>query len=178
MTSRTTTLLLLFLFASSQFLFGGVVTLDIWNDFAWPPVQGQNSTSNPPWTITTATTTYFVIVDGYNSGDRFEAFDNAVSLGQTTASTTNFSGCVGGDTPTNCLQDSNFSHGVFALSAGSHSLTIGVTENPWNSGGAWFAVLSRDPLGSSVPEPATFVLSGAGLLAAAALARRRQRASR
>jgi hypothetical protein len=175
--------LLVFLFCALG-AFAGPVNLDQWYGFAWSgtalplatygydTASADASVLNPgdsPWTITLTAPAYLVLVDGYSSGDRFEAFDGAVSLGLTSLVAAGAQECAGGDGPIHCLADNRFSSGSFLLGVGDHSLSI-TTVSGSTSGAAWFEV---DEVDAGIPEPST--LSLVGLAGFAILAWRRQR---
>jgi hypothetical protein len=136
------------------------------------PVADQSIDS--PWTFSGAANIF--ILDLFAAGDRFELFDNSVSLGQTSVP-----GQTGG-----CDEDiacaiaaasggNSYSWGFFSVGAGSHSLTIQTVDSPFQGGAAVFAVGDfSNPVGG-VPEPATVGMMGGGLGLLAALARRIRR---
>jgi hypothetical protein len=87
------------------------ISVDTWYGFSWSgtgagaTVNGFATSStttpitnpgDPAWTIDSATTLYLVIVDGFLSEDQFEAFNNLISLGLTSAPTPGSTECVGG----------------------------------------------------------------------------------
>jgi hypothetical protein len=123
--------------------------------------------SAPPWTFNGSATLF--VLDLFNHGDRFEAFDGGVTLGITSAIINDGVNACDGDIAC-AIGDNGYSRASFNLGAGSHSLTFMVNQNALNtSGGA--AVFS---VSSPVPEPATYVLIGLGL-ALVGLARARPR---
>jgi hypothetical protein len=129
------------------------------------PVAEQ--TSAPPWTFTGPA--IVTLTDLFERGDRFELFDNGLAVGLTSVPVndgTTTCAALGTDIR-NCLADPTYSHGVFSLGGGAHSLTIQVTQNAVNTtgGAAVFQV--------AIPEPVTFVLLGAGFLALGLLRRQR-----
>ena len=63
------------------------------------------------------------------------------------------------DDPELALLDFGFSSRSFLWAPGSYSITIQVSDSPWGKGDAFFKVGSV-----SVPEPATLLLLGSGLL--------------
>ena len=136
------------------------------------PSSGGNSqfAAAPPWTfVLGAGGGAFTVTDAFNRTDRFEIFDNLASLGLTSAPSGS-GNC--GDNPVPCLADPLASHGIFALGAGAHSITI---NNLIGTGGAaYFRVDASTP----VPEPATLGLLGLGVLALGAKARAHRRQAR
>jgi YVTN family beta-propeller protein len=115
--------------------------------------------ADAPWTFTLAAGTPFTVVDAFQSGDRYEVFDFGTSLGETSAPV---AGIDCGADPVVCHASGKMSSRVYALAAGAHSITIGVTAGGTATG--YFRI----------PEP-----SGAGALALACLAllARRRRAA-
>lgn len=114
----------------------------------------------PPWTFTGAA--YLIVTDAFASLDRFQVFDNAVSLGLTSDPTPG--GSCSSD-PAVCLLDPHYSQGMFLLGEGSHSITMSQTLNQF-SGAGFFRV-------DAVPEPTTWLLVGSPLLVFGLLRRRR-----
>jgi hypothetical protein len=133
------------------------------------PVSEQGSTS--PWTFSGAAVLF--VIDVGHQGDRFQAFDNNVSLGLTTdvGNPPNVSPC-GFDIGC-AIADSGYSRGTFALGSGDHSITLDLIQNAGTTigGNAFFSV---GPSAAGVPEPGTFGLLGLGF-AACAVARFRRR---
>jgi hypothetical protein len=126
--------------------------------------------SAPPWTFTGPGVVS--LTDLFARGDRFELFDAGVPVGSTSVPTNDgLETCPSsGSDILACLADPTYSHGVFAVGAGAHSLTIEVIQNAegTDSGAAVFQLAS-----ASVPEPGTVTLFGAGLVAFGLLLRRR-----
>jgi len=127
---------------------------------------------DPLWTITTATYTFFRVLDGGHQGDTFTLFDNGNSVGSTSATPNDPNHPCGGvedvntyANPAACWNDPLMSRGVFLLAPGSHSLTV--TWDQRVAGGdstlQWFEIgVAPTP---SVPEPSTVLLLGSGLTA-------------
>ena len=106
----------------------------------------------PPWTFTAPTV--LEVTDAFPSGDRLQVLDFGSVLGLTWTPTGN-SNC--GDDPVVCLATPDMSIGSFALPAGNHSVTIIPTVAPSGGGSGY-------PRASTVPEPGTWILLGAGLV--------------
>jgi len=120
-----------------------------------------------PWVITLATDNHsLTITDMETSGDQFTLYDNGHLLG-TTSAPCDF--CEYGMTSVaGALADSNYSHGVFGLFAGTNVIT-GTFDGVVGTGDFVFEV--------STPEPVTLSLFGAGLVGAAAIGMRRKKKS-
>lgn len=111
---------------------------DTWQPFGF---GGVGSTVGP-FDFTSLVPVRLKVTDGYLIGDRFEIFDNAVSLGQT--STPAASGDCGSD-PDICYADPNTSHASILLPPGSHSITITATASPFGGGGAFYRLTEETP---------------------------------
>lgn len=171
---------LLAVFATSTPAAATPITPSGWYGFEWGgtlPVGTSGAATfaeftpvaNPggsPWTFTLTDPTNLVVVDGFLSSDRFEAFNFGVSLGLTSLVAAGEGECAGGNDPLTCLADSRFSSGVFLLAPGNYQLTIQAVAG-LTSGGSYFGFQSV-----SVPEPASIALLAIG--AAGALVRRRR----
>jgi len=136
---------------------------------------------NPAWTFTSVGPVIWRILDGGHQGDTFDAFDNGVPLGVTSPTAIDANHACANDltgpgtNPAACWNDPLMSRGQFQLGAGAHSLTIVWDQRVpgGNSTLQWFELQS----GSIVPEPAAFLMVGAGSVCVAMI-RRRPRAKR
>ena len=126
---------------------------------ACEPSSSGNSVEagDPAWTFVSTSPVVVTITDAFFSGNSFELFDSGSLAGSTPSVNIGYS-C--GDDPAVCLLDPNFSHAVFALGAGDHSLTIDALDSPFGGGAAYFRV---DAQATAVPEPGTFMLLTLGL---------------
>jgi PEP-CTERM motif len=115
----------------------------------------------PAWTFTSSDPIALTVTDAFQSGDQFEIFDFGVSLGFTSVPAR---GVNCGSDPLTCLATPGISTGVFALNAGAHSLTINAVNDSFGAG--YFQA-------SAVPEPASLLLFGSGLVGIVARLRRR-----
>jgi hypothetical protein len=108
------------------------------------------------------------VTDAFLNGDVFDIFDFGVLIGSTSAVGTG--GACGSD-PEVCFADPLISSGIFALAAGSHSLTITPSASPFGAGAAYFRVDEAKP----VPESASTVsILAFGALGAGSMLKRKQ----
>ena len=110
----------------------------------------------PPWTILLASAGTLTVTDAFDSGDAFEVLDNGIPIGFTPFVD---EGSFCGDDPEICKLDAAMSHRVYDLSKGAHSFTIAPIATVSDLGSAYFRV------DAAVPEPSTFLLAPAALVA-------------
>ena len=120
--------------------FAEPITVDSgWINFQWDGGPHTFSVQGP-YTFSSSVPTTLTITDVFLVGDRFAAYDQNALLGLT--SVPNSNSLSDTSFPDAALADPSYSHGVFSLSAGSHSLTfeaIQVTQGT-TGGGAYFRV--------------------------------------
>ena len=163
------------LFLSAAAASAAPISIDTWYNFGFgkngsPLVSGVGFGSgispatsyapDAPWTFTLLGAGQLFVTDFFRSGDIFELFNFGVSLG-TTSTATKGSDC---DNDISCaIADSDFSRGLFLLSAGTYSVTGIVTTSPYKGGAGAFRVSQQLQAPSEVPIPATLPLLAAGL---------------
>ncbi len=136
---------------------------------------GANSVDpgSPPWLFVAGAPFKFILTDGFNSGDNFTLFDNAVVVGSLPAGVPG--GDCGNDEPA-CLASLAHSHAIFDLGPGSYSFTIMVSNSPFGGGAAFFRLeAGLQDVESTIPEPGSILLVASGLLGLAAVQIRRRR---
>ena len=102
---------------------------------------GDVGSTAGPFTFTSAGPTVLKITDAFCAGDRFRVFDNGQLLGDTSAVFLTLCGFPGEtEDPDVANSSSYYTHGVFSLGAGSHSITIQPLASPFGSGGAFLRV--------------------------------------
>jgi hypothetical protein len=118
----------------------------------------------PAWEITLGDVGTLIVTDGFSYGDQFDVFDNGFYIGSTSLVAIQAVGC--GNNPVACLADPASSSAIFALGAGSHSITI--QQNQGGNAAAFFRV-------EPIPEPSAVALFGVGSFLVHGALRRRRR---
>lgn len=121
--------------------------------------------SDEPFTFTLTRAATLKVTDAFADGDQFEIFNFGASLGLT-STPTNDGANVGGDFDA-AFADARWSSGMWALGAGSYSITGLTILSPYGGGEAALMVASSD-----VPLPAAGLMLMTGLAGIAALRRR------
>jgi len=153
----------------------GATTIDLssdigtWHKFYWDSAAVSEDEYGSPlnFSIDISDSYSLYVTDSYIVGDEF----SVGSLGVTNAVANNYASYYspyGDQTKVQASYDSGYySRGEFILGPGSYSISLSVTDNPWETGGA-YVKLDR----SSVPEPATMLLLGSGLIGLAGFRKR------
>jgi hypothetical protein len=121
------------------------------------------------WTFSSLGSFRFLLTDGFLSGDRFELFDGASSLGLTSVPAGQGS-C--GTNEAACFSAPAMSNRDYLLGAGNYAFGIKITDSPFGGGAGFFRIEDA----RAVPEPTSLALVLGGLLGLTAVARRRRQA--
>lgn len=154
--------------------YAGPITVDAgWYGFCFggagsPASEGcQNSgigECGNPISFTATSAVLFKITDAFDYGDNFQVWiNNALAL--TTPVVESGSGSV--SDPDTAFSNPAYSSGSLLLPAGIYTIEVYVVNSPYSGGGAYLEVET-----ASVPEPATMLLFGAGLIGLAGLRRK------
>jgi hypothetical protein len=144
---------------------GNAIPLSIdggWHTFDFGAVGTSWSPTN--YTFSLSGPAVLIAVDAYLAGDRFEIFDNGLSLGSTSLPAGG-----GGNIGNNfdlALTNPNFSSGQFLLAAGNHDISGTVLVSTGDQGTGALRV-------DTVPEPSSLLLMALGLVGAGFATRRR-----
>ena len=123
-----------------------------------------NNGSALTYSFTLAADAALTIVDAGFAGDRFEVFDNGVSLGLTSTATNTYPTSVGTNFDA-ALNNANYSFATYLLTAGTHQITGLLTQSALAGGQPLNATVGGLRV-APVPLPASLLLflSGSGLL--------------
>ena len=105
-----------------------------WRGFSWD----EGGTAGP-FTVTTETTTYLIVVDSYCRGDQFSVSDNGSVIGETSSVPVDpeCDDVPFRDGPVESFLDPTYSSAEFTLGPGTHTITLDVIVNPFAGGGAF-----------------------------------------
>ena len=122
------------------------------------PVAGTSQAGGSQWSFTGPA--QVTLTDNFGRGDSFSLFDNGILVGSTPVVAVGAGGTPGVD-PEVAFLDPTYSHGIFDLGPGEHSLAIRVDKSPFWAGAGFFKVTQ-----SSVPDGGShLLLIGLGALA-------------
>jgi hypothetical protein len=131
---------------------------------------------SPAWTINSAVPFTFFLTDGFQQGDSFTLFDNAVNVGATPGVAADPAHSCSNDEVA-CYNDPLMSHRAYAIAAGAHAFEIRVDVSPFGGGAAFFCLSDGracEVQPDVVPEPSTYGLLAMGLVGIAGFVRRRR----
>ena len=102
---------------------------------------GQAGTFSPnEFTFTANEPVMLSVTDDFCKGDRFEVFDNGVSIGATSNPVNEFPGCSVSAGPEAAATNPEYSSADFVLGPGFHHIKIKVIDSPFDAGAGYIEV--------------------------------------
>jgi hypothetical protein len=154
------------------------LALGEWVEFSWWDGVGSVAEPGDGFLLDLLQPVRLRLTDAFSAGDAFDLFVNGtLALSTPTVAGDDAVDAATGDA---AWADARLSRGALVLGPGRHVLTVGVRETApgWDYGSGFLrADLAADVPPTTVPEPATVVLLGAGCVAVGAVARRRRAAT-
>ncbi len=150
-----------------------VITLDettdlgVWQNFYFNDVGSYGTDT---YQFSTTTELSFFVTDAFAIGDRFEIFDGSASLGLT--SNVAESDSVNLSDAQSAYDSGLYSTGEWVLGPGTYDISVLVASTPYGRGGAFVKLDTSSA--APVPEPATMILFGIGLLGLAGVSRKKR----
>jgi hypothetical protein len=164
----------------------GPIELGVWYQIVWGEyaalapgypcngcllAPGSQEPDLPPWTFVLPSNGGVITVqDVFLPGEAYHIFDFGVLVGTTSSTPLDIEYDCGYDVY-QCLGHPKWSWGRFPLGPGAHSIVITLAPTPWSPLFPYMGYFRVD----HAPEPATLLLSGAGLAALALVRRSRKR---
>lgn len=109
-----------------------------WVPFSWEAGSPAGAIEDP-FTFNHPTPVYVRVTDAFCRGDQFRVFDSGTAVGDTSPPPRK--GCVPEVFKPHAAWIHNaFSHGIFLLSGGPHSITVDAIINPYDGGVAFIRV--------------------------------------
>jgi len=137
-----------------------------WQSFNWGSGASAPAYENAK-TFTLLVPGELDVTDAYQTGDQFAVYNKFTLLGNTLF--VPVTGDWAGD-PDVTFSDPRWSHGSWLLAAGDFSINIYTITNPFDYGTGYLRVFETS---AAVPEPATMLLLGSGLLGLAGYGRKK-----
>ena len=126
--------------------------------------QGIDTTGNT-FTFTAMGPVWFNITDAFQKGDTFLVKIDSDPVGFTTPTVLEDVSTTGN--PDLAFADPSYSHSSVLLGIGPHTIDVFAAHSPYGSGGAYLEVVTP------VPEPASMLLIGSGLIGLAGYGRKK-----
>ena len=126
-----------------------------WTPFNWVGGDGTTVIESPVG-VGAESPVVLSVTDAFCRGDRFTISDGETTLGTTTEVPVDPTCSNSVSDPAVAFADPTYSHGTFALAAGSHSIGIVVSTSPFGSGTAFYSVDPMTPAHCTGGRWATF----------------------
>jgi hypothetical protein len=145
-----------------------------WTRFEW--FEGVGAVDGDGFSFESLLETRIRVTDAFFGGDAFDILVNGTPF--TGTPSVAFGGTGDAADGERAWMDAALGKAEFVLAPGRYTITLAVREDAGFGAGEGFLRADELPPTSTVPEPATLLLTASGLAAVGAVARRRARVTR